>query len=65
MNKLSTDEAARELFAAGYLQALDDVVHKLSLYGVRSDEISLVNDLRSKPAAVLASAAIIKATEPT
>ncbi len=60
-SRLTDKEAARELFTAGYLRALDDVALKLALrVGCNTDFIA---ELRAKAAGVLARAAIAKATK--
>lgn len=60
--KLTDKEAARELFTAGYLQALDDANEAMRSIGVsaaRADSIRAL--LTAKAAMVKARAAIAKA----
>ena len=56
--KLTSREAARELFVAGYLQALDDVAAALAV----PKDAGFLTALRSKAAAVQTAAAIKAAT---
>lgn len=58
LRRLTDKEAARELFVAGYHQALDDVAKRL---GMPADA-GFLTELRAKAAGVKASAAIKKAT---
>lgn len=56
--RLSDSEAARELFVAGYHQALDDVAEYLAL----PNDAGFLAALRLKAASVKVRAAIAKAT---
>lgn len=58
MSSLTDKEAARELFIAGYHQALDDVAKALAL----PKTAGFLERLRAKAAAVKTRAAIAKAT---
>lgn len=59
---MNEKEVVRELFVAGYLQALDDVQQALSSAGVKTAP-EWINRLREKAAGVQARAAIAKALD--